>query len=667
MYKNKRNILMILFFFIIIVIFYGVFQSRQNHNKKYEYAVIKVAGDDNFPPFEYMGDNKNYTGFNVDIVRALSLTCGFEVQFYPMNWEKACEKLKNGEIDLIQGMKKIQEREKEYDFSKPYFQNNQSIFILNENLGLYKYEDLKGKKVALQKGDVAINNLKALGDVNIVFTKDQEDALKRLLNKKVDAYIGNTLTGVNYINKLEIRDNIKIVDVPINSTEYSIAVKKGNVELLDRINRGLEEIKENGTYETIYRKWFGYDMTYPRWYVRKVFTFTLIVTIVSIILLLIFFTWNDILHKEVQKKTKELEIFNKSLISKNSQIQEEKDFREQILNNIFNGIITLNEKNKIIFINKAAKEILKLDKDLCGEYLEGTYLQHVFNIDNEFTETVERKLAIKDNRINNIYIKYRVKFINEKENNIKEKIISFRDITEEKAMEENIRTRDKMHSLGTLVSGIAHEIRNPLTSIKMYTELIPIKYDSAKFRERISKDIPLEIDRLNEIIKDLLEYSKPRKPFKEDINLLDELNRITIFLLDKLKKNRVNMYINIESNIYVYMDKNHFKQVIINLLINAIESIDKEVGQINIYSILKDEKIFLYIKDNGCGIEEEEMSKLFNPFYTNKSEGTGLGLFVSYQLLTENNVKINMRSKKELGSTFILEFGGIRSDDNCIN
>ncbi|WP_317817884.1 ATP-binding protein [Clostridium tetani] len=115
------------------------------------------------------------------------------------------------------------------------------------------------------------------------------------------------------------------------------------------------------------------------------------------------------------------------------------------------------------------------------------------------------------------------------------------------------------------------------------------------------------------------------------------------------------------------MDKNHFKQVIINLLINAIESIDKEVGQINIYSILKDEKIFLYIKDNGCGIEEEEMSKLFNPFYTNKSEGTGLGLFVSYQLLTENNVKINMRSKKELGSTFILEFRGSRSDNNCIN
>ncbi|NME96030.1 transporter substrate-binding domain-containing protein [Clostridium cochlearium] len=663
MYKNKKKIIIILLLIVSVVGVYVIFQKKQNYKKEYDYSLIKVAGDYNFPPFEYISDNKNYTGFNVDIIRAVSLTCGLEVQFYPMDWDEACKKLKNGEIDLIQGMKKTQEREKEYDFSKPYFQNNQSIFILNENLDINKYEDLKGKKVALQKGDVAINNLKALGNVEVVFTKDQEDALKILLNKSVDAYIGNTVTGINYVDKLEIRDDIKIVDVPINSTEYSVAVKKGNTKLLNLINKGLEEIKENGTYETVYRKWFGHDITYPRWYVRKVFTFTLIATVVSIILLLIFFTWNDILHKEVEKKTKELELFNKSLISKNNQIQEEKDFREQILNNIFNGIITLSEDDKIIFINKAAKEILRLNKDLCGEYFQSTYLKDFFDIDNDFTEIIEKKLELKENNTNDFYIRYRVNFINERENNRKKKIISFRDITEEKIMEENIRTKDKMHSLGTLVSGIAHEIRNPLTSIKMYTELIPIKYDNERFRERISKDIPLEIDRLNNIIKDLLEYSKPRKPFKQEINLLDELNKITMFLLDKLKKNKVNMYINVENNIYVYMDKNHFRQVMINLLINAIESTE-EMGKINIYSKQKDEKIFLYIQDNGCGIEEKELNKLFNPFYTTKSEGTGLGLFVSYQLLTENNVKINIRSKKNLGSTFILEFKGSESDDN---
>ena len=664
MSKNKRWISISVFLVIIIAVFCGVFQIRKKHNIEYDYAVIKVAGDNNFPPFEYIDDNGIYTGFNVDILRALSLNCGFEVQFYPMDWNEACKKLKSGEIDLIQGMKKNQKREEEYDFSKPYCQNSQSIFILNKNTDIYKLEDLKNKNVALQKGDVALNNLKSLDNVNIIFTKNQGHALEKLLAKEVEAYIGNTLTGVNYINKLEIRDNIRIVDTPINSTEYSIAVKKGNTKLLNRINKGLEEVQKNGTYQTIYRKWFGYDIPYQKWYVKKIFIYILIATIVFVILFLIVFTWNDILHKEVKRKTEELEVFNKSLIFKNNQIQQEKDFREQILNNIFNGIITLNNKNKIIFINKAAKKILRFNNNLCGEYLEDTNLKNIFNIDDEFTEVIEKKLDVNNDAINDIYIKYMVKFINEKENDVKEKIISFRDITEEKAMEENIRTKDKIHSLGTLVSGIAHEIRNPLTSIKMYAELIPIKYDSLKFRERISKDIPSEIDRLNEIIKDLLEYSKPRKPFKEYINLSDELNRITVFVLDKLKKNNINMNIDVESDVYVCVDKNHFKQVIINLIINAIDSIDKEIGQIGIYSSIKDKKVFLCIKDNGCGIEDKDINKLFNPFYTTKSEGTGLGLFVSYRILTENDIKINIRSKKGLGSTFILEFGEIEVKTN---
>ena len=667
MNKNKKCISISVFLVIIIVIFCGVFKINQKPNRKYNYTIIKVAGDNNFPPFEYIDDNGNYTGFNVDIVRALSLSCGFEVQFYPMNWNEACKELKDGEIDLIQGMKRNQEREEEYDFSKSHCQNSQSIFILNKNLDIYKLEDLKDKNVALQKGDIALNNLKSLDNVKIIFTKNQEDALKKLLSKEVDAYIGNTLTAVNYINKLEIRDKLRIVDAPINSTEYSIVVKKGDTELLNKINRGLGEIEKDGTYQTIYRKWFGYDVPYPKWYIKKFFSYILIFSIVFVILFLIFFMWNDILHKEVKKKTNELEVFNKSLIFKNNEIQQEKDFREQILNNIFNGIITLDNKNKIIFINKVAKEILGLNNDLCGKYFEDTNLKNIFNIDNELSEVIEKKLEAKNNHINDIYIKYMVKFINEKESNVKEKIISFRDITEEKAMEENIRTKDKIHSLGTLVSGIAHEIRNPLTSIKMYAELIPIKYESLKFRERISKDIPSEIDRLNEIIKDLLEYSKPRKPFKEYINLSDELNRITVLVLDKLQKNKINMNIDVESDVYVCVDKNHFKQVMINLIINAIDSIDKEDGQIDICSSIKDKKVFLYIKDNGCGIEDEDINKLFNPFYTTKSEGTGLGLFVSYQLLTENDVKVNIISKKGLGSTFILEFGENRGESKCIN
>lgn len=150
----KKNIRKLCFWTCIIVIFviaiFYLNNYRKYSNGKEEYTVLKVAGDNNFPPFEYMDENGIYTGFNVDIMRAIALRTGFEVQFYPMKWEEACEKLKRGEIDIIQGMKYTNEREKYYDFSEGYLQNTQSIFVLNYNDEINSYEKLSEHKVAIQ-------------------------------------------------------------------------------------------------------------------------------------------------------------------------------------------------------------------------------------------------------------------------------------------------------------------------------------------------------------------------------------------------------------------------------------------------------------------------------------------------------------------------------------
>nr|WP_318011014.1 histidine kinase dimerization/phospho-acceptor domain-containing protein [Clostridium sp. FP1] len=159
----------------------------------------------------------------------------------------------------------------------------------------------------------------------------------------------------------------------------------------------------------------------------------------------------------------------------------------------------------------------------------------------------------------------------------------FRDITEEKLMQENIRTKDKMQSLGNLISGIAHEIRNPLTSIRAYVELIPKKFDNPKFREMVSKDIPTEIDRLNSLINDLLEYSKPQKPYKEKTDLCEIVNKVILLLKNKLQTENIIIENNINKNIFVFIDKNQFRQVLINIVLNAVECLDKQDKRIIIW------------------------------------------------------------------------------------
>ncbi|WP_027626826.1 transporter substrate-binding domain-containing protein [Clostridium lundense] len=653
---KKKLKLIITFFLLVIVVLSGVNwkMNKSYLNNKDKNKVFKVAGDINFPPFEYVDEKGVYTGFNVDIIRAVALRGGIEVQFFPMNWEEACEKLKEGKIDIIQGMKYTKEREKFYDFSEGYLENSQSIFTLNNNQDISSYEKLENRKVAIQEGDVAISNLKTFSNVKIVFTKDQEEAFKKLLNGDVDAYIGNSLIGVNYIDKLNVRNKIKIVDTPLNSTDYSIAVKKGNTSTLNLINTSLKEIKNNGTYEMIYRKWFGYSISYPKWHVQKMLKIASLIIVIFSIAILAFYRWNDVLKEEVKKQTFKLKEANIDLLKKNEQVIGEKEFREEILNRMYNGIITIDKEETISFINIEALNMLKLNKhQVLGKDYKETIIGDIFLIHDNEAKNMEKEIEIGEKRI---YISYKISLMNSSDKYAGETIISFRDITEEKLAQETIRTKDKMQSLGTLVSGIAHEIRNPLTSIKTYAELIPKKYDNPRFREMISIDIPKEIERLNNLINDLLEYSRPRKPFKESVNLLGALNGIMVLINDKILKSNIDVKINIDKDVYIFMDKNHLKQVLINLILNSIESMDKEYKSINIYTEKQDERLLLCIEDNGCGIDEIDIEKIYNPFYTTKATGTGLGLFVIYQLLSENNVRISLESAKDKGTKFLLEF-----------
>lgn len=527
---TKKRLLFILIISIIGLTIFYIYKNKSDI-KQPQNVVLEVAGDINFPPFEYLDENHTYVGFNVDLIRAVALRSGIEVKFTPMKWEDACEKLKQGEVDIIEGMKRTAERDKLYDFSEEILTNSQSIFVLDENNYLNKYEDLTRHTVAIQKGDVAINNLRSMERVNIIFTKDQEDAFKKLLNKEVDAFIGNTLTGVYYANKLSINNKLKIVGGPLNSTAYSIAVRKGDKATLELLNKGIKEIKENGTYDMIYRKWFGQSFKYSNWYVRNTLKYSLIAISIFLIVLFSMYMWNDKLKEEVEKKTKSLEMANESL-----------------------------------------------------------------------------------------------------------------------------RKKDRMESLGILMAGIAHEIRNPLTSIKTYAELLPKKYDNPKFREMISKDIPFEIERLNNLINELLEYSKPKKALKESVNIYEIIEKILALITNKIQKENVKINIDIPKGIFVYADKNHLKQIIINLVLNGIEALNKEQKLINISIMEGLGKTYLVIEDNGCGMDKEELNKIYDPFYTTKASGTGLGLFVCYQLMEENNGKIHVSSAKNEGTSFILEF-----------
>lgn len=653
MIKKVFSITLILVVVCTVFLVFSIF-GKSEDAQQYTRIILKVAGDNNFPPYEYVDENGSYTGFNVDILRAIALQTGIEIQFHPMTWKDACEKLKLGEVDMIEGMKFTKERSQYYDFSEEYLENSQSIFVKGDNGDIDNFQSLSGKKVGVQRGDMVVSNLQQLQGVNIIYAKDQQHAMQRLLNGEVDAYIGNTLAGVFLMNREGTREKIKIVGETLNPAKYAVAVKKGDDEILEIINRGLKEIKKNGTYDKIYRKWFGQSIQLPSWYVRRVLLGIVVVLCIFMIGMFIFYRWNHLLKKEVKKQTHALNAANENLIKKNVQIKQERDFREQILNQIFSGIVTVNREGIITFANRVAHQILSMeDVDLIGKHYQDTLVQHIFYKNDLMGKNHEKELIINNqNRI----IHYKVNLLNSVDEEMDEIIIIFRDVTEERWMQENIKTKDKLQSLGNLIAGIAHEIRNPLTSIKTYAELIPKKFDNSNFRKMVSQDIPLEIDRLNSLIRDLLEYSRPRKPFKERIDLLDAIHSALKLLKNKIKKDNIDIEMDISKDACIYMDKNHLRQILLNIFLNAVESMDKGEKKIRIAVKELEHKVLLQISDNGSGMDKDSLGKVYNPFYTTKPNGTGLGLFVCYQLLTENKAKIKFQSVKGEGTTCTIQF-----------
>lgn len=484
---------------------------------------LKIGGDNNYPPYEFVDDNGNFRGFNVDIIRAIAIELGLEIELIPNSWEDTMELLKDGEIDAVQGMTVTTERARIYDFTQEIVINSQNIFVLKNSSLIHDINDLSGKRISIQAEDVSKEITGRISNATVIQKTNQLEALQSLLSGDVDAYVGNRLTGIYYVQAFDLTESVKIVGEPLYSTKYAIAVKKGDNELLALLNSGLESIKNNGTYDKIYKKWFGETILDINQKWIDILSMLSVALLISVIFIYIVNYWNKRLKEEVEVRTRE--------------------------------IIELNN------------------------------------------------IAMYS---------------------------------------------DKMQALGKLSSGIAHELRNPLTSINAFIDLIPLKIDDENFRKELMKIVPNEIKRLNDLVGSLLDYSKPKNPKPENIILSEVLSDVLTLLKQKFKEKKIKV-ITRNTDIYLYADKSQIKQILINILLNSIDAIDKD-GQIEIEGNIINTKASIRIKDNGSGVPQEMLSKLFDPFYTSKKTGYGIGLSMTDRLIKENKGEIKLDSEAGEGT-----------------
>lgn len=234
------------------------------------------------------------------------------------------------------------------------------------------------------------------------------------------------------------------------------------------------------------------------------------------------------------------------------------------------------------------------------------------------------------------------------------------------SVEEQIKRVEKLAAIGEMASGLAHEIKNPLASlsgsIQMLREDLPYEPD----RDRLMEIILRETNRISSLLTEFLMFAKPRPGNKKVIDLGQALDEtINYFEADNRRNRKIRISRHLSDAIYVEIDPDHLRQIIWNLMLNAEEAIKNE-GAIHIRLYSNKKYGCIEITDDGCGMTEETMQSIFDPFFTRKVKGTGLGLSIVQRIITSYNGVIDVESTPEAGSTFTLRFHRILQPRSAI-
>lgn len=220
--------------------------------------VLKVGTNADFAPFEFQDENgKEYQGFDMDLIRAIGEEMGYKVEISNIQFDGLIPAIQAGNIDVaITGMTINEERKQNVLFSDPYYKSGLSIIVAKDNNDIKTFQDLKGKKVAVQIGTTSAAEVNKIGGVEVKEFNSSADTFMELRAKGVDAVVNDRPVNDYYIMKSG-ETNVKALPDLLTSEDYGIAVSKKNEELLNKVNDALRKLHENGKYDEIFTKWFG--------------------------------------------------------------------------------------------------------------------------------------------------------------------------------------------------------------------------------------------------------------------------------------------------------------------------------------------------------------------------------------------------------------------------
>ncbi|MFK3960244.1 PAS domain S-box protein [Guptibacillus hwajinpoensis] len=323
-------------------------------------------------------------------------------------------------------------------------------------------------------------------------------------------------------------------------------------------------------------------------------------------------------------------------------------------------ICMMNNEGTSVYASPSYKEILGYEQN---EVVGKDILTFIHPEDFEKLQRAIQKLTETKQPITTIYRKKHASghdiileakgmAVIDEEGNVNHFVFISRDITEKIQLQQYRENIEKLALIGDVAAGFAHEIRNPLTSIKGFVKLLARQEESDRTYHQIIED---ELTNIEEVVNGFISLAKPEASEVAEVSLLKLVkNAITVLTPQASSKNiRINISSQLKS-IVIRCQRNQMKQVFINILKNSVEAIEQD-GQIDVILEENQNDVIIEIHDNGMGIDEERLERIGVPFYTNKEKGIGLGMTVSNKIITEHKGRLKIESKRGQGTKVMIQ------------
>ena len=348
----------------------------------------------------------------------------------------------------------------------------------------------------------------------------------------------------------------------------------------------------------------------------------------------------------------------------------ERALLETVFNTIREGILVVEPDGTIVYANEAAHRLVGLKLKDVGEAKLWKVVPDLARTLNLNLRETERERAVVSRELEITYPErkyvrlYMVPFDEPEGGGDGERryALILSDITEEKTTHEERIENEKLASIFMLAGGVAHEIGNPLNSINIHLQLIKRqlgKLDESAVAEKIGKSVEVcanEVDRLDGIITHFLQAIRPQDPDFQDIDIFELLEEVLNVQASEMEDLGIQVDVVVEERPPVILgDRNQLKQVLFNVIKNAMEAMDRG-GELRVTSRGDDEFVYLYLADTGVGIKGENMARVFDPYYTTKESGSGLGMMIVQRIMREHGGQIGLDSKPDEGTVVTLQF-----------